>query len=283
MMIKKIIFSSLSIILIILFFVYFMQHISKNSAEVIVTGKSEAEFLSDAYFADLDKLFREVKIKNDKWYIFDGSKKVAAEAVIHQMMSDLEKNPDALVNHKNFNQFFETFDQNVRELDDITEDIHFFRNTLNAYSGAPDKLDDMLSLAASGKWKLFSAKFHKYNYEETNGALNVKFLSADGRFEAVYNRGSEKMVVDPANMGTYNYAPGSLNPIAYYKHNKYDKKPWEKWGNIKGFSYEDIIHLKSEYGSDKAKKNDEEIEKLIEQRKSEDNQERSLQRNIIQD
>jgi hypothetical protein len=79
------------------------------------------------------------------------------------------------------------FDKNVRELDDITERIHFFRNTLNSYSGAPAAYKDMIDLAARGKWKIFSAKFHWFDYGDTNGALNVKFISSEGRFEAVYN------------------------------------------------------------------------------------------------
>ncbi len=76
-------------------------------------------------------------------------------------------------------------------------------------------------------------------------------------------------MTDPANMGTYNYVPGSFNPVMFYYHNKYDKSLWKKWGNIKGFSYKDIMSLKSGNGTDEAKKNNKKIEKWIKQRKEE--------------
>jgi len=59
----------------------------------------------------------------------------------------------------------------------------------------------------------------------------------------------------------------TVNPINYYNHNKYDKKPWKKWGNIKGFSYQDIISLESKHGSDEAINNYKELERWIQQRK----------------
>ncbi len=185
------------------------------------------------------------------------------------MMDDLEKNPNDLLKHRNFKRYFETFDKNIRELDSITERIHFFRNILNSFSGAPADLKGMIDLAARGEWHLFSAKFHRFNYGDINGALNVKFLSADGRFEAVYNTGTGKVVSDPANIGTYNYAPGSVNPIEYFMHDKYDKKPWKKWGNIKGFSYADIMNLESGHDSFEARNNEGNVERLIRQRKNE--------------
>lgn len=228
-----------------------------------------SEFLSDDYFLELGELFDTVKKRNDTWYVFDGSKKIAAQSVLSRMMEDLEKNPDVLTDHKNFNRFFETFDKHIRELGGITQELHYFRNTLNAYSDAPENLDDMITLAAKGEWRLFSAKYHKYTNEGMNSALNVKFVSANGRFEAVYNTETGQMVVDPYNMGTYNYAPGSIHPIEYFKHHIYDKKPWKKWGNTEEVSYRDIVRLESGHGTDESKKNAEYIEKLIRQRRDE--------------
>ena len=143
--------------------------------------------------------------------------------------------------------------------------MHFFRNTLNSYSNAPTKLNDMITLAAKGEWKVFSAKFHRYDYEEINGALNIKFISKDGRFEEVYNMRTGEIVDDPVNIGTYNYAPGSVNPIKFYNHTKYDKEPWKKWGNVEGFSYQDIMKLKSEHGTKEADNIYKEVEELIQE------------------
>jgi hypothetical protein len=174
------------------------------------------EFLSDEYFNEIDRLFDQVQEENNKKWLPDKSNELAARAVLEKMMDDLGSNRNALKReHDNFERFFETFDENVGELDrlkdgkatkySITKRIHYFRNILNTYSGAPVKLDDMIELAAKDEWKLFMNKgtaYHRYNYGNIDGALNVKFLSADGRFEAVYNVGTGKMVTDPANMGT---------------------------------------------------------------------------------
>lgn len=182
-------------------------------------------------------------------------KKVAANAVLNRMMDDLEKSPNALVDNANFKQFFDTFDKNIKELDSITERMHYFRNTLNSYSGAPTELEDMIDKAAKGEWKLFAnigTAYHRYNYGGIDGALNVKFVSADGRFEAVYNTGTGKMLTDAANMGTYNYIPGS--GFGFFWHNKYDVKPFEKWGNEISLPYEDMKKLQSGHGTKVAKK-----------------------------
>lgn len=266
-MMKKYIVFSLGIVFIILIFAFSANQSIELSNSIEVSGIVKAEFLSNDYFDEIEELFDRVKTSNDKWYVLDGSKKIAAKAVVNQMMDDLESNPSALTDHENFIRFFDTFDRNIRKVDSITERMHFFRNTLNSYSNAPEKLDDMINLAAKEKWKLFSAKFHRYNYGENNGALNVKFLSEDGRFEAVYNVGAGKIVDDPVNMGTYNYAPGSVNPIKFYLHGKFDKDPWKKWGNVKEVPYHYIDNLESKHGSAEAKNNEKDVERWIQLRK----------------
>ncbi len=271
---KKIIAFCVLIVVGILFFNFCSENSLQLHKEVCSTDitvyidKNESLFLSDEYFCEVNLLFEQIKKENGKLGILNESNKIAAKAVVNKMMDDLENNPNSLENHKNYKRFFETFDKNIRELDSITERMHFFRNTLNSYSGAPANLLDMIDLTARGEWQLFSATFHRFNYGSINGALNIKVLTADGRFEAVYNTETGKIVTDPANIGTYNYAPGSINPVKFYLHNKYDKKPWKKWGNTKGFSYDDIMRLESGHGSDEAKNNSKEVERLIQQRKS---------------
>lgn len=254
------------VIVIILLFVFSNEYRtvwSPQLSELRIDGNTQ--FLSNEYFDELDQLYEKVRLDHEKWYIVDGAKSAAAEAVIDKMMKDLGENLTELLNHENNVLFFETFDKNVRRLDKITEAIHYFRNILNEYSGAPDNLDDMIALASKGEWKLFSAKFHRYSYEGINAALNVKFISADGRFEVVYNTETGEIVTDPYNMGTYNYAPGSLHPQKYYRHYLYDITPWKKWGNAEGVSYEDIMKLESKHGSAVEKKNSKEIKKRIQQ------------------
>lgn len=253
-MVKKKVIISLFLFSIIFIFNFLLNLISiDNGITVSAIYETESEFLSDNYFDELNELMKSN----------GNSKKIIGEQIINKMMDDLEQNPDDLKGNKNFTKFFETFDENINNIDNINERMHFFRNKLNSYSDAPAKLDDMVTLASKGEWKVFSAKFHRYNYEDINGALNIKFISKDGRFEAVYNIESQSIVTDPANMGTYNYAPGSINIIKFYNHTKYDKKPWKKWGNIEGFSYEDIMKLKSEHGTAESKNAYKEIEKMI--------------------
>ncbi|MFC3771314.1 hypothetical protein [Paenibacillus sp. GCM10012303] len=228
----------------------------------------QTEFLSDWYFDELDVRFEQIKEEHREWYLFDRSGKMAAQAVAAQMMDDLKNDPDALRQHKNFKRYFETFDRMVRKIGRISEELHYFRNTLNAYSNAPVKLEDMITLAAEGEWRLFSAKYHKYDFGGLNGAYNVKFVSADGRFEAVYNAESGEIVTDPVNMGTYNYAPGSIHPVKYYRHYTLDKTPWTKWGNTKEMAYRDIAALESKHGTIISNQNDKTVESRIQDRKS---------------
>lgn len=227
------------------------------------------QFLSNEYFYELDELYEQVKLDNEKWYRLDGSKKISAKAVITKMMQDLNKDPVALIDHENDNLYFMTFDKNIRKLDSINEEIHYFRNTLNAYSDAPKSLDEMITLTSKNEWKFFSAKFHRYHYEGVNSALNVKFISANGRFEVVYNTETGELITDPVNMGTYNYAPGSINPTKYYKHFRFDIEPWKKWGNTDGVPYQDIMSLESKHGSVEEKNNTKKIKEWIKQKKSE--------------
>lgn len=81
------------------------------------------------------------------------------------------------------------------------------------------------------------------------------YTDPDGHFEGVYNTATGKLVTDPANMGTYNYAPGSSNPVQFIKHTIYDVNPWKKWGNTNKLSFQQINSLENGYGTDEAKEN----------------------------
>jgi hypothetical protein len=65
-----------------------------------------------------------------------------------------------------------------------------------------------------------------------DGEYNLKFLSADGHFEAVYDKKGEKLTQenDPLNMATFNYADYTSS---YQKHTKYDIGPYFIWNNTK--------------------------------------------------
>jgi len=229
----------------------------------------EADFLSVAYFSDLSAQYAQIRLEHRRWYVFDHSKAIASHAILTRMMHDLENRPEALYGHLNFDLFFETFDRYVRQLPYITDEIHYFRNKLNRYGEAPERLDKMIELAACGKWRLFSARYHRYEAAELDAAYHVKFISANGRFEVVYHTETGLIVTDPVNMGTYNYAPGSIHPWKYYQHHQYDKVPWMKWGNTDQVSYQEITQRQTRHGSTEQKNSTAELEQLIKNKMSE--------------
>lgn len=112
----------------------------------------------------------------------------------------------------------------------ITEEIHFFRNKLNR---APKTLDELIN--ESEKWDLLgleASQYHMYDTEACydneegvyKGEYNLKFVSKDGKYEAVYNYKKELLTEynDPVNMGTYNYA----SPNDPVNHFMFDVKPY---------------------------------------------------------
>ena len=229
----------------------------------------EADFLSETYFSELSEQYDQIRSEHRKWYIFDTSKAIASHAILTYMMNDLGENHELLKGHKQFDLFFETFGQHVKQLPNITEEIHYFRNELNRYGEAPEQLEEMIELVACGKWQLFSAGYHRYEVSEYDAAYNVKFISSNGRFEVVYNAKTGQMVNDPVNMGTYNYAPGSIIPWKYYQHHQYDKVPWMKWGNTNQISYEEITQRQTRNGSLEQKDSSDSLQKLIEKKMQE--------------
>lgn len=272
-MIKKIIIIGLIFSAVISVLVYSNMYLCRPYSEEVdavvfeYTAVNDVNFLSDEYFTYLESIFEEMVSERSNGYDSSRVKKIVAAVVLNKMMDDLESETEALYTHENSMRFFETFDRYILMQDDITERMHYFRNTLNEYGNAPARLEDMIALAAEDKWHLISAKYHLFYYGDLNGALNVKFVSADGRFEAVYNTGKGEKVTDPANMGTYNYAPGSFDLLKYIDHSIYDKEPWKRWGNVKGYAYEDIMKLRSGHGTNEARENKLEVEAAIEKMK----------------
>ncbi|WP_223254498.1 hypothetical protein [Bacillus sp. HNG] len=248
---------------LILVSIYGYHRLEKGFVYPIVPVAIKADFLSESYFSELSEQYDQIRSEHRKWYIFDNSKAIASYAILTQMMEDLVGNQKLLNGHKQFELFFETFNQHVKQLPYITEEIHYFRNELNRYGEAPEQLEEMIELVACGKWQLFSARYHRYEVSEYDAAYNVKFISLNGRFEVVYHAETGQMVNDPVNMGTYNYAPGSIHPWKYYQHHKYDKVPWKKWGNTNQISYNDITKRQSRHGSTEQKKSTEELQNLI--------------------
>ena len=144
-----------------------------------------------------------------------------------------------LIPFEYWNDFCDYFNSTVLNVP-INKELHYFRLKLNR---APNTLDDLLK--EKENWTLLVVKdsiFHMYNTEACTdekgvekGEFNLKFVSKDGKFEAVYNYNNmllddresneaEGHLYDPKNMGTYNYA----NPDWPSKiiHGFYDVMPF---------------------------------------------------------
>lgn len=148
-----------------------------------------------------------------------------------------------LIPFEYWNDFCDYFNSVVLDVP-INKELHYFRLKLNR---APNTLDDLLK--EKENWTLLKMEdsvFHMYDSEactdENNkgkGRYNLKFVSKDGKFEAVYNYNnmllddresneSEGHLYDPKNMGTYNYA--SPNWPSKIMHGFYDVVPFaDSW------------------------------------------------------
>jgi hypothetical protein len=109
---------------------------------------------------------------------------------------------------------------------------HYFRIY---FSKAPETLDEMVKIILNKEnnifeWELLpwqSMAFHMYGKD---GEYNLKFISADGHFEAVYNKEGILLTKDndPLNMGTFNYAHQLADQITHYN---LDVWPYFMWNN----------------------------------------------------
>jgi hypothetical protein len=125
---------------------------------------------------------------------------------------------------------------NVVELINIinkvkSEKEHYFRNY---FSRAPLTLSEMIDTIQKNNslfnWKLMTPGYTLLHMYGDEGEYNIKFISEDGHFEAVYNRDGELLTQynDLLNMGTFNYANQINNKD---KHTDFDVMPYFRWGN----------------------------------------------------
>ena len=65
-----------------------------------------------------------------------------------------------------------------------------------------------------------------------DGMENIKYVSADGHFELIYNGNNELLTQDnnPDDMGTYNYYSPVTNKML---HSYYDVIPYFEYGNVR--------------------------------------------------
>ena len=116
----------------------------------------------------------------------------------------------------------------IAELSMPSMEEHYSRNDNNTIV-IPESVKDLPSDWKTSDTELYpdrekgpAANAHKFT-----SSKNVKFVSPDGKMEAIYN---EKgiLVTDARDIGTYNFCPSEESIIGHYVK---DVKPWIRWGN----------------------------------------------------
>jgi hypothetical protein len=186
-------------------------------------------------------------------------KKSGYWAAMNKIMDDINDNHEAFIN-EDYNKVLDLYNKidSYAKLiiggeaysNSQREEVHYFRNQLNR---APASLEELGK--QSSDWKLLSAGKSIFHMQGENGLKNLKFVSVDGRFEAVYNEEGE-LVTDSINMGSYNYAPSTTE--GSFMHYTYDVDPYYKWGNTSDSSQKGFleisfatISIKDQYDGDK--------------------------------
>lgn len=159
--------------------------------------------------------------------------KSGSQAALHRIMKDVDKYGYELDgnDYQNNLRLYREVGYLIYKIGYVDINTHYFRNKLNR---APKSLKELLELNQtpnpSRHWRLLSVRDSLYHLQGKNGIYNLKFISADGFCEAVYNKNGVLLTEknDPVNMGTFNYAAGITGLNA---HNKFDIDPYLKWGN----------------------------------------------------
>lgn len=99
----------------------------------------------------------------------------------------------------------------------LAQGFHYGRNQYNI--NLPQKMP-----VNDPNWIKQPDKLNKFHDPKNN----VKYLSKDGKREAVYNRKTGSLVTNPSTEGTYNYG---ANPVS---HTILDIVPWVFWGSFPG-------------------------------------------------
>jgi hypothetical protein len=164
----------------------------------------------------------------------NGNNKILAQMELDILMFQIENN---IINLEALNEMeYIEIGHKVSELINIigkvkSEKEHYFR--IN-FSRAPLTLSEMINTIQINnslfKWKLMTPGYAVLHMYGDKGEYNIKFISEDGYFEAVYNRDGELLTQynDPLNMGTFNYADQINNKE---KHTELDVMPYFRWGN----------------------------------------------------
>lgn len=233
--------------------------IVETGTEVIEPVWKPAErfesFDFDEYKALLDEDVKNYPIRKD-----ESIEQAYVEVMMKQVNNShyCDQVPD-----EEWEKFCLLFNEKVKELYyenpyNFTPEIHYFRNRLNR---APETLNGLLKENAEyyrkhgiNKWKMMDAwasSYHMFNTRACNneGVFNLKFVSENGLYEAVYDKmGYSLNETDPINMGTYNYGdPSNMLDHMYMDVFPYTNQSYDSI--ISGFSIIQSITTKDPISS----------------------------------
>lgn len=164
-------------------------------------------------------------------YAEDSGNKAALKVVT----ADIQKNSSAIGKDPvNDLRLYKLISVLIYKTGYVDMEVHYLRNKLN---NAPESFEELLktnsSLPPSQQWRLVSVGSSLYHMQGDDGMYNMKFVSANGFCEAVYNRYGKLLTEenDPVNMGTFNYGAGIPEAGS---HQRFDIDPYLEWGNSAG-------------------------------------------------
>lgn len=186
-------------------------------------------FASEEYFEDLEERTEDevssMRYLQNYYQIYCGYK---AENMMEDFNTYDQYFGVSSLTEDRWEAFISNFSSAVSGYGTVTQEIHYFRNKLNR---APATLDDLLD--EKDDWELLEVGDSLYHMYNEYGEYNVKFISKDGHYEAVYNKNGILLSEnnDPDNMGTFNYKSPSVSKVL---HGLLDVEPYYLWGNVEG-------------------------------------------------
>jgi hypothetical protein len=113
--------------------------------------------------------------------------------------------------------------------------LHYARNLLNREPSSYQELVKNNFIINGVQYQIMPKVGRLYHMLGLGGGNNIKVVSADGRFEAVFNQDGKLLSYtnDPKNMGTYNYAPSTKAETSMF-HTPCDVDTYKLLGNAEG-------------------------------------------------
>jgi len=178
--------------------------------------------------------FSRATLENIRTYLID--KQSSSSLVLKQIMREIE-NGNIVVSKLDDTAYYNLALNVCKLFENIgnvnSEEEHYMRNV---FSRAPGTLSEMIDTIKNNnnsfRWKLLTPDYVLLHMYGEDGEYNIKFISEDGHFEAVYNKDGELLTEynDPLNMGTFNYADQVYEKE---RHTVLDVLPYLQWGNTR--------------------------------------------------